>query len=181
MLPAHADPNAPHRPPADASTSVGRGVLPAPIYSREDDPALHDEQQVARCEELMIRGLRRPTELMRALGVRRHETVMRIIRRVYARWEMTGLSHDHARNRGEGLARLDKLEARLWMKMDATGAMTPDTKECIVILKTILDVQKQRSELLGLTEGAVNTRTFRALEKLEGIWRSLYGDAGSEL
>jgi RNA polymerase sigma-70 factor (ECF subfamily) len=34
-------------------------------------------------------------------------------------------------------------------------------------------------ELVGLTEGAVNTRLFRTMRKLEGIWCQLYGDPGS--
>jgi hypothetical protein len=155
MLPAHVDPDAPHRPPVDALASSPQKALPAPIYSREDEPALYDEQQVVRCEALMIRGIRRPAELKKALGVRRRETVLGYIRRVHARWEMTGLSHDHARNRGAGLARLDLLEERLWTKLDAPGPLAPDTKESIVIIKTIADVQKQRSELLGLTEKVI--------------------------
>jgi hypothetical protein len=140
-------------------------VLPEPLYSREEARDLWEEQQVMRAENLMTKGLRDRRKLMDALQIDDVRTMDRIMRKVHARWEMAGLNRDHARARGEGMARLDMIERALWIKLDETvlemvagkAVQVPaaDVKEQIVILKTIADVQKQRADLQGLTEKTI--------------------------
>ena len=140
-------------------------VLPAPLYSRDEARDLWEEQQVMRAENLMTKGLRDRRKLMDALQIDDARTMDRIMRKVHARWEMAGLNRDHARARGEGMARLDMIERALWIKLDETvlemvagkAVQVPaaDVKEQIVILKTIADVQKQRADLQGLTEKTI--------------------------
>lgn len=160
---AHAQ--EPHRVPAEIEQPRGGEVLPPPLYGRDEARELWEEQQVMRAENLMTRGLRDRARLMESLQIDDRRTMDRIIRKVHARWEMAGLNRDHAQARGEGLARLDMVERQLWIKLDASEnrvvdgkvVVVPacDTKEAIVILKTIADIQKQRSELQGLTEKTI--------------------------
>jgi hypothetical protein len=124
-----------------------------PTYT--DDPgdrALHDEQQVARVEILMMKGIRGKRQLMALLDIKDPRALDRYVKRVLARWELTGSSQDHARHRGEGLSRLDLIESELWSKLQNKDG---DGRASIVVLNTLLSVQKQRSELLGLTPKAI--------------------------
>lgn len=147
--------------------------LPPPaIYSEDEDRTLHDEQQVARVEILMTKGVRNRSQLMQALGVTDGRKMDRYIKRVHARFELTGVNRDHARHRGEALARLDLIERQLWaaMESDDTGR-PPDVRIMLVTMRQLLDVQDQRNTLLGLTpkvierlgqEGSVATLAFSA-------------------
>ena len=115
------------------------------------DRTLHDEQQVARVELLMMKGVRHKRQLMALLEIDDSRMVDRYIQRVHARWEMTGSLQDHARNRGEGLARLDLIESELWVRLQKQD----DDRLSVVVLNTLLSVQKQRSEMLGLSPAVI--------------------------
>jgi hypothetical protein len=122
-----------------------------PLYNRTEDRALYEEQQVGRVELLMTKGVRGKRALKGMLNMTQAE-VDRYIPRVHARWEMFGASRDHARHRGEGLHRLDMVEQRLWMTIQEKPGSPPiPARELAKITRSILEVQKQRNVLLGLT------------------------------
>ena len=123
-------------------------VPPEPTYGH-DDAALRDEQQVARVELLMIKGIRQKRQLMLLLEVDDHRQMDRYMSRVLARWELMGSTQDYSRARGEGLTRLDLVESELW---SLTSNM--DNKDVVrkqSVMQTILNVHKHRMDLLGLT------------------------------
>jgi hypothetical protein len=134
--------------PADMREALPTRVEapPEPTYD-QSDPALHDEQQVARTELLMVKGIRQKRMLMTLLSIADHRKMDRYIARVLARWELVGTSQDHSRARGEALTRLDLIDSELWSKLQNQG----DVRVSIVILSTLLNVQRQRTEVLGLT------------------------------
>jgi len=121
-------------------------IPPDPTYD-DSDPALRDEQQVARVELLMLKGIRQKRQLMLLLNVNDHRQMDRYISRVLARWELVGSNQDYSRARGEGLQRLDLVESELWsmtQNLDDVGRKQ-------TIMQTILNVHKHRMDLLGLT------------------------------
>jgi hypothetical protein len=119
-----------------------------PIYgSGPEEHALREEQQVMRVEILMTKGIRNKRQLMLLLDIKDPRQMDRFIKRVHARWEMLGTTQDHARNRGEGLTRLDLIESELWSKLQNQA----DDRVSVGLLGTLLNVQKQRAEMLGLT------------------------------
>jgi hypothetical protein len=163
-------------------TKEEANLLP-PVIKVPDDPTvpregeskdLHDEQQVWRVEILMTKGIRDRRLLSGMLDIKDYRVLDRYISRVHARWEMTGTQQDHARNRGEGLRRLDLIESELWAKLQNQE----DARVSNALLNTILNVQRQRGEMLGLTpkvierigsieaEGATFTRQAIAHDRL---------------
>jgi hypothetical protein len=147
-----------------------------PTYEdKAGEMALHDEQQVLRTEVLMLKGVRQRRTLMTLLEVDDPRKMDRYIARVQARWELEGASHDLARSRGEAIARLNIIEQELWSKYsdqnnrvqlvtgrDADGKptqqMVPDPQAAqlqVVVLRNLLDLTRQRMELLGLTPKAI--------------------------
>ena len=127
-------------------------VPPDPTYPREDgeDRVLHDEQQVARVELMMLKGVRSRRALMALLDVEYTRIMDRYIKRVHARWEIGGVSQDFARHRGEGLSRLDLIESEMWSKLsNLDEKVSPQIS--LNYLKALLDVARQRADMLGLT------------------------------
>lgn len=128
-------------------------AIPAdPTYPRTEgeDRVLHDEQQVARVELLMLKGIRSRRTLMNLLDVDEARIMDRYIKRVHARWELGGVSQEFARHRGEGLARLDLIESEMWSKLqnlDEKGS----PQIVLNYLRAMLEVAKQRADLLGLS------------------------------
>jgi hypothetical protein len=124
-----------------------------PIYDREEggeDRALHDEQQVARVELMMLKGIRSRRQLMTLLDVDDARIMDRYIKRVHARWELGGVSQEFARHRGEGLARLDLIESEMWAKLsNLDEKVSPQIS--LNYLKALADVARQRADMLGLT------------------------------
>jgi hypothetical protein len=122
-----------------------------PIYGPEgDEKAEHEEQQVARVELMMLKGIRQKRTLMTLLEIPDHRKMDRFIRRVYARWEMTGATQEHMRHRGEALNRLDLIESETWSRLsnlDPKAAPQVSLNYLAVLLK----IQEQRSQMLGLT------------------------------
>lgn len=136
---------------ADAEFTPSKiGVPDPPTY---EDQTLRDEQQVFRTEVLMTKGVRDKRQLMTLLDVTDHRQMDRYIKRVHARWELIGTSRDYTRHRGEGLQRLDLIEAELW----STVQKTDDPRVAIVALNTITTVQRHRVELLGLTPKVISS------------------------
>ena len=88
---------------------------PEPTYPPGPETGvLRDEQQVVRVEMLMTGGVRDKRQLMQYLDVDDPRQMERYIERVHARWVLLGQTNNLARHRGEGLARLDLIEQRLW-------------------------------------------------------------------
>lgn len=144
---------------------------PPPTYDKvAGETALHQEQQVLRCEILMVKGVRQPTQLMQLLDVSNYE-LTNIVARVHARWELMGTRTRHNSFRGEGLVRLDLVEQKLWSeieKIEASSKPETDTMGKIISkgsprkhslifqgLKHITEVQQQRNQLAGLTPKAL--------------------------
>jgi hypothetical protein len=133
--------------PEVRDTMPDRVVIPPDPTYDDSDPALRDEQQVARVELLMLKGIRQKRQLMLLLNVADHRQMDRYISRVQARWELVGANQDYSRARGEGLQRLDLIESELWAK---TQNME-DARVSQTLLQTILNVHRHRMDLLGLT------------------------------
>lgn len=130
------------------------GIPPEPTYD-EDDRTLRDEQQVARTEMLMMKGIRDRRQLMMLLQIDSTQQMGRYMDRVIARWELIGSTQDYSRHRGEGLSRLDLIESELWTSVSNES----DKSKNLTAIKYILEVQKQRGELLGLTPKVIERIT----------------------
>jgi len=123
-------------------------VPEAPVYANSGaEKGLYEEQQVARVELLMTKGVRARSQLMALLAITDPRAIDRFIDRVHARWEMTGTTQDHARHRGEGLNRLDLIESELWVRLQNST----DQRLNVTVLANLLNVQHMRNEMVGLT------------------------------
>jgi len=131
---------------------------PEPTYAPGPETGLlRDEQQVARVEMLMTRGVRDKRQLMRHLEVDDPRQMERYIQRVHARWELFGQTQNLARHRGEGLERLYLIERTLWARIQQRGpdGTTASLEDYLRFADAVLELQKQRNELLGLTPEAI--------------------------
>lgn len=139
---------------AERETVPKQVTIPAdPTYPREDggeERVLHDEQQVARVELMMLKGIRSRRTLMTLLDVEDSRLMDRYIKRVHARWELGGVSQEFARHRGEGLSRLDLIESEMWAKLQNLDEKT-SPQISLNYLKALADIARQRADLLGLT------------------------------
>lgn len=129
-------------------------VPPDPTYDRDGgepgDRVLHDDQQVARVELMMLKGIRSRRTLMTLLDVDDPRLMDRYIKRVHARWELGGVSQEFARHRGEGLSRLDLIESEMWAKLqNLDDKASPQIS--LNYLKALADIARQRADMLGLT------------------------------
>ncbi|TXN05922.1 hypothetical protein FV242_01755 [Methylobacterium sp. WL64] len=128
---------------------------PLPTVSATEDKAAHEDQQTSRVEMLMLKGVTRP-ELIGQLLELNTRTVIRLIERVHARWEITGGGRTITRFRGEAMARLDLLEQETWAKYAAlSNRKEPSPKDEARMLKLLLDISGQRNALLGLSPKVV--------------------------
>ena len=131
---------------------------PEPTYPPGPETGLlRDEQQVARVEILMTKGVHDRRQLMQHLGVDDPRQMERYIERVHARWALLGQTNNLARHRGEALARLAQIERTLWARLqqrepDGTKVSAKDYASLVVV---VLEVQIQRYQLLGLTDKAI--------------------------
>jgi hypothetical protein len=91
---------------------------PNPTYAISEDPALDDEQQVTKCENMMAKGIRDPSRLQKLLGEPDSAKVDVLIAQVHARWEAGGCDKSIARFRGEELASLQAQSAWLWESLE---------------------------------------------------------------
>jgi len=124
-----------------------------PTYPRKGDSgtqAMHDEQQVARVELLMLKGIRTPHQLMTLLDITSPNLIATYIRRVHARWEIGGSTREFTRHRGEALTRLDLLESEMWSKLSNLDEKA-SPQITLNYLNAILNVQSRRNDILGLT------------------------------
>jgi len=124
-----------------------------PTYPREGgngNQAMHDEQQVARVELLMLKGVRTPHQLMTLLDISSPALMATYIRRVHARWEIGGSTREFTRHRGEALSKLDLLESEMWSKLSNLDEKT-SPQITLNYLNSILNVQTRRNDILGLT------------------------------
>lgn len=124
-----------------------------PIEPTREEKGLRHEQEVARVEILMLKGIRSRHQLGALLGYDDLRRVDSMIRKVHARWEITAGGMDVRRHRGEALHKLDLLESELWSIL----SNTEDVKEKIVAAKTIIEAQDRRNPLLGLTKEALKS------------------------
>lgn len=125
--------------------------IPAePIYDRSENLNEYDEQQVARVELLMMKGIRSKAQLKVMLDIKNGATLERYIKRVYARWEVFGSTREYSRHRGEGLARIDLLESEMWSKYSNLD-IKASPQIALNYLSAISRLQQQRNDMLGLT------------------------------
>ena len=110
----------------------------------------YEAQQVARVELMMLKGVRSKRVLQELLDISDTRALDRYMRAVHARWELVGTANDFARNRGEGLHRLDLIDSELWSRLGNV-----DTKAsplvALAYLRAISAIQEQRGAMLGLT------------------------------
>lgn len=141
-----------HRATKDREDVPTRVVVPPPPTYSDNDPGdrtLRDEQQVARVEILMTKGVREKAQLMTLLGIEDFRQITRYMERVYARWELYGGHQDLARQRGETLNRLDLIEQELWQRVNNNNDSDP--RVALVALNNLTQLSAQRTSLLGLT------------------------------
>lgn len=115
----------------------------------ETDRTLRDEQQVARVEQLMIRGFRDPSQLCAMLGIEDRRQMDRYIRRVHARWDITGSKNDLRRYRGEALAKIQEIQRQYWVLLQ--NCPDDDVRAKAVIVASLKSAQEYEAFLKGLT------------------------------
>jgi hypothetical protein len=93
-------------------------VSPNPTYASSEEPALHDEQQITKCETMMMKGVRDPSRLQKLLGEPDSVKIAVLTKQVHARWETGGCDRNIARFRGEELDSLEAHSTRLWESLD---------------------------------------------------------------
>lgn len=123
---------------------------PATYAAQGEDRALAEEQEVSRLETLMLKGVRDVGTIAKLLAWSRPVTERRI-RRVWARWEVTGGGTVLKRARGEAIART----ARLVLKLEELLQGTNDNRERIVALKELHTLGAYLDTLRGLTPDAI--------------------------
>lgn len=151
-------------------------VPPPPTIHETEDKALSDEQQVARVELMMLKGIKSVRILMTTLGIDSKPRMERLIQKVHARWEITGGGKDIKRHRGEALSRLDLVESELWVKFQNTDS----AKDATPLMKLILEVQSQRNDIIGLTPKVIE-RLALMPEQTSEIANRLAKQAGLSL
>lgn len=127
-----------------------RVQVPPPATYGDDDRALMEEQEVSRLETLMLKGVRDVGTIAKLLAWSR-PVVERRIRRVWARWEVTGGGTVLKRARGEAIART----ARLVLKLEEVLQGATDNRERIVALKELHTLGAYLDTLRGLTPDAI--------------------------
>lgn len=141
---------------------------PAPTYDRAEDKALYDEQQVARCENLMMKGVRDKNKLMALLDVHSSAQMEGFMRRVEARWELGGSVKNLHMQRGEQIAKLNMIENELWIQLQAVEAAQDgvnekgesiripiDVKAFTMLLREIRETNRDRADMVGLTKEVI--------------------------
>ena len=116
----------------------------------ETDPGLKREQEVARTELLMLKGFYAPAQLMTMLGWPRQKTE-RMIALVRARWEITGKERTLSVRRGQQISRLEMIMTEGWTMFQNSD----DERAKVVILESLSRINKQLSDLHGLTPKAI--------------------------
>jgi hypothetical protein len=86
----------------------------------EKDDLQHYEEQVSRCQKLMMNGVRNPSQLRSHLGEPDLAEINRFIATVHVRWEIVGSGKTIVRFRGEAVASLRALEATLAEEIEET-------------------------------------------------------------
>lgn len=106
--------------PPDRRSEVKQVVVPPPPTATE--PLLWVEQQVTRVEDLMVKGVRTPAEIIRLLKLDPSERpkVVRWMRMARARWEVMVGDVDMNAARIETLAKLAQQERALWSMLGQT-------------------------------------------------------------
>lgn len=124
-------------------------IPPPPAYD-DDDRTLRSEQQIARVELLMLKGIRNKTQLGALLEINDRRTLDRYVAAVYARWEMVGTTREFTRHRGEALQRLDLVESELWSRLQNLDQKV-SSGTALQYLNTIVRCNIHRAEMHGLT------------------------------
>lgn len=151
------------RPVPGKSTKIA-GTVPA---LTEEVPHLRLEQEVAQCELLMLKGFATPNRIRTMLGwdIAKAD---RMMARVRARWDIIGKTRSLTERRGEQINRLELMMSETWV----TFQNTDDDRVKAVLLKTLESMNKQMSELHGLSAKAIYRMMNNSKEKstvLEGM------------
>ena len=149
-----------------------------PIYANTpEERSRYEEQQVARVELLMVKGIRSRRHIMTLLEIDDPRACDRFIERVQARWDLIGTDQDYPRHRGEALVRLDLMESELWSKLQSVN----DVRLYDKLINTLLIISDQRSSLRGLSPKVIErigsldgeaiefTRSVQAHDRLSKI------------
>lgn len=119
---------------------------------------LYEDQQIARVEQLMLKGVRSARLLASALGVSEVRKVERWMVRVNARWEVAGSGVRLKRYRGEVNARIEMYRNELSIVLsnvrpDDRGL--GDARAFVVCIQQLKDLDRLQMEVNGLTPNAV--------------------------
>lgn len=129
-------------------------VPPKSTYDPKTQRVEHTEAEVTRCELLMIRGVKERRLLAETLNISL-ATADDYMRRVRARWSVSGSEKNLHQYRGEQLTRLDDQEREIWEKVKFLNLFKEsprfDHKAFVSQMALILQLNRQRAEMVGLT------------------------------
>jgi hypothetical protein len=113
---------------------------------------LNREQTIIKCEDYMLRGYDRPTELAQLLDIA-YNTAREYIEVVKARWELQGDPIKRESARAELVKKAEEIIKEAWLlKSNAKNTM-----EKVSALRTILHAIERLTKLHGLDVNRENT------------------------
>lgn len=132
---------------------------PPPTHHSQQEAQLHAEQQCARVEILMLKGIRDETQIKELLGIDTMVATRKLIARVHARWEITAGHLDIKKSRGQAVKTLELIEQELW---SVVGNSADDVRGKIVALDTLMKVQDRKLPLLGINPKSIEAHNDSA-------------------
>ena len=135
--------------------------LPSPTVDPNEEGSLYDEQQLARVELAMLQGMVDSKSLRSVTGINDLRQIDRLKRRVMARWEIVGTANDLRRVRGEGLARLNMVERKLWQIINSAGKGPDGARLQLMALQQLSQFMSQRDLYNGVTQKSMELVAHR--------------------
>lgn len=117
------------------------------------DRVLHEEQQMARVEMLMLKGVNDTRLLMSMLQLDDRKKVDRWIERIHVRWAAMGGAAKLKRHRGSALTKLSLVQNELWAM--ASEVKTTDNRAFIACMQQVREVVRFETELHGITPSVI--------------------------
>lgn len=137
----------------DAPVATRVSVPDVPYVDRYSDPQQWDDQQMARIEMLMLKGVTEPRVLQQMLQMPDRNKIIRWIDRIHVKWATVGGGQKLKRYRGEAMNKLDLVQSELWVM--ANGMRESDSRGYIVAMQQIMAAIRFQGELSGLTPQAI--------------------------
>lgn len=134
----------------DAEVERVSGLIKPPMAPTREEPHLQREQQIARVEILMLKGVNSASAIG-AMLLLDTQQVHRYMQAVTARWEIVGSQRNITVLRGQMVSRYDLLLQEAWVKLQNTQ----DDRNATVLIGTINNILSNMQTLQGLTPKVV--------------------------